>query len=163
LLQKLKTKKKNGSDEMNMANGLLIAVVLLVTSLPINTFAASMEKLPALESSKQWNVTIGDPDSEDPKANQSKPGYFNVYSMDIKNVGDKDVNIVRVEAYRNEPNSTTEYELFTSNGLSQDSFHHMNFPLYINATKLNVIVTWTKKSDTSKHQRKYREQFVFEQ
>jgi hypothetical protein len=141
----------------------LITVVLLVTSFPVDTFAASMEKVPALESSKQWNVAIGKPDSDDPRATQSKPGYFNVYSMDIKNVGDKDVKIVRVEAYRNEPHSTTEYELFTSDGLNQDSFHHMNFPLPIKATKLNVIVTWTKKSDTSKHQRKYREQFVFEQ
>jgi hypothetical protein len=141
----------------------ILATIVFLSSYPENIFATKFEKLPMVENSEQWEVVLGKPDSHDKMANKSKPGYFNVYSMDIKNVGDKDVNIVRVEAYRDQPNSMTEYELFTADGLSQDSFHHMNFPLYSKAKKLNVIVTWTKISDTNAHKRKYREQFVFNQ
>jgi hypothetical protein len=139
----------------------ILASIVFLSLYPEKTYAIEFNKLSKVENSKQWEVVIGKPDSHDKMANKSKPGYFNVYSMDIKNVGEKDVNIVRVEAYRDQPNSTTEYELFTADGLNQDSFHHMNFPLYSKSNKLNVIVIWTKASDTNAHKRKYREQFVF--
>jgi hypothetical protein len=140
---------------------LILAPIFYFSLYPENTNAANFEPLPKVEHSKQWEVVINKPDSK--VANKLKPVNFNVYSMHIKNVGKKDVNIVRVEAYRDQPNTTTEYELFTFDGLNQDSFHHMNFPLYSKANQLNVIVTWTKISDTNEHKRKYREQFVFTQ
>ncbi|MGD6960436.1 hypothetical protein ACQCWA_22975 [Rossellomorea aquimaris] len=145
----------------------LLCIALLVTWAPISSLAQSLEKLPSTETSKQWEVLIGKGDHEDPKLNKSdKPGLYNIYSMDIKNIGDENVKLVRVEAYRDDPNSTKEYELFTAE-YDQDkplnsSFHHHNFPLYTKATKLKVILTWTAKSDESKYKRKFREQFVFE-
>lgn len=112
------------------------------------------------------DVVISNPDSSDPEANKSKPGVFNVYSMDIKNIGGKNVKNVRVEAFRDAPNKVTKYELFTAeekNLLQHGSFHHQNFPISINAKELIVIITWSEKGIDSKHERKYKEQFVFEQ
>lgn len=146
----------------------LLCISLLVILTPINTLAATLEKLPSTESSKHWKVVIAKGDHEDPKLNKSdKPDLYNVYSMDIKNIGDENVKLVTVEAYRDEPNSSKEYELFTTDYREdkpfEPSFHHHNFPLYTKATELKVIVTWTDKSDKSKYQRKFREEFVFQQ
>jgi hypothetical protein len=144
----------------------LLSFVLLSTMAPINTFAASLEKIPSSLSSKQWSVVIGKADSSETKNNKSKPNVFNVYSMDIKSIGKEDVNLVRIEAYRDEPNSSPEFELFTIDpGMKslQPNFHHANFPLSVKASKLKVVITWTKKSDNGKYPRKYREQFLFEQ
>lgn len=137
--------------------------VLLFILIPINGIAATLDKLPSSLSSEQWKVVIGIPDADKPELNKSEHGVFNVYSMDIKNIGKNDVNLVRVEAYRNTPHSKTEFGLFTieDNMLPQSSFHHHNFPLAINAKEITVIITWTKKGSNNKYERKYREQFVF--
>ncbi|WP_088087985.1 hypothetical protein [Bacillus sp. OV166] len=96
-------------------------------------------------------MVVGKAASNDPNLNKStKPELYNVYSLDIKNIGDKDNKMVRVEAYRDEPNSTTQFELFTvdyEHDNLNPSFQHQNFPLYTKATELKVIVTWTKKSE----------------
>lgn len=123
----------------------LLFLTLLITLSSINSLAASLKELPATKSSEQWEVVIGKTDSHNSKANKSdRPDLYNVYSMDIKYIRDKNINLVRVEAYRDEPNSNTDYELF----------HHHNFPIYTKAKKLKVIVTWSEKNDNSK--RKYR-------
>lgn len=143
----------------------LLSTALLLT--PINSLAATLDELPSTESSNQWKVVIGKPDNEPPEFNKStKPDLYNLYSMDIENIGDKNINLIKIEVYRNEPNSTKDYELFTvedddihRNDIGP-SFHHHNFPMYTKATKLKVILTW---ADSSKSERKFREEFVFEQ
>lgn len=145
----------------------LLFTALLILA-PKNSWAASLNKLPSTEYSEQWKVVIAKGDHEDPNLNKSdKPDLYNVYSMDIKNIGNENVKLVRVEAYRNEPNSTKEFELFTADyeqgESSNPSFHHSNFSLYNKATKLKVMITWTDTSDTSKYPRKFREQFIFKQ
>jgi hypothetical protein len=162
-----KTKKKNGCDVMKKITFLFFSIIITLILVPINSLAATLQNLPSKESSKQWEVVVGKADSSDPKLNKSKkPDLYNVYSLNIKNIGEEDIKMVKVEAYRGEPNSATQFELFTVD-YEQDSlkssFHHQNFPLYTKATQLNVIVTWTKKSDKNDHPRKYRELFVFQQ
>ncbi|WP_141432464.1 hypothetical protein [Bacillus sp. 03113] len=144
---------------------LIVPFSILLTFSHISTLASSLGRLPSSIASDQWNVIIGKADSENQKENKSdRPDIYNVYSMDIKNIGDKNVNLVRIEAYRDEPNIKTEYELFTteSNRLLTPSFHHNNFPLSTKATKLKVVVTWTKE-DRKNSQRKYQEEFIFNQ
>ncbi|MEH7384413.1 hypothetical protein V7147_03215 [Bacillus sp. JJ1521] len=151
---------------MKKITSFLFITLLLISSVPSIGVAASLNKLSAKEVSKQWEVVVGKPDNEDPKANISdKPDLYNVYSLDIKNIGDDNIELVRVEAYRNEPNTSFEYELFTVENDAPKknlypSFHHTNFPLYAKATELKIVVTWTKKHD---QHRKLREQFVFKQ
>ena len=145
----------------------LSLVSFCLTFVPINSFAETLEKLPATETSDQWEVVIGKPDTDDPNLNKSdNPDLYNVYSMVINNISNKDnVELVRIEVYRDHPKLSKEYELFTTNydekNLLEPTLHHHNFPLYTKATKLKVIVTWTEKNDQS--DRRYKEQFVFKQ
>ncbi|MGJ7912338.1 hypothetical protein [Neobacillus sp. LXY-1] len=152
---------------MKKPTNLLLSMIIALILVPINSLAATLQNLPSKESSKQWEVIVGKADSDDTKLNKStKPDLYNVYSLNIKNIGDKDIKMVKVEAYRDEPNSTTQYELFTvdyEHNSLEKPFHHQNFPLYTKATQLKVIVTWTKKSDKNDYPRKYSEQFVFQQ
>lgn len=82
--------------------------------------------------------------------------------MTIKNLK-KDASDVKVEVFRNKENSTTMYELFTTERTSLtkdgDSFVFNNFPISEKAKKLKVVITW--KEDGSN--RKYQETFVFKQ
>ncbi|PUB08212.1 hypothetical protein [Paenisporosarcina sp. OV554] len=134
----------------------LLSILLLTTLPPINTFATTLEKLPLSVSSEQWSVVIGEPEND-----KSKAGVYNVYSMEVKNIGDENINLVSVEAYRDEPKSPTEFELFTFTAdlNMQPYFQHTNFPISVEASKLKVTITWTGKSDN----RKYRETFIFNQ
>ncbi|MDQ0229225.1 hypothetical protein [Metabacillus malikii] len=141
---------------------------LLLTLIPSNCLATTLDKIPVKKSSNQWEVVIGKPDNEDPKANISdKPELYKFYSLNIKNIGDEYIELVRIEAFRDEPNINTEYELFTvesePNKNLYPPFHHSNFPLYTKAKELKVVVTWIKEGDNPSNQRKYREQFVFKQ
>ncbi|ASK63947.1 hypothetical protein CFK37_18175 [Virgibacillus phasianinus] len=141
---------------------ILILILILTLFIPIQTMASSLEKLPASETSTQWEVVIDHPESDEVKP---KPGVYNMYSMDIKYVGDENIKLVRVEAYRDEPNSPIEYELFTADyeemdGNFEPSFHHQNFPFSAQAKKLKVIITWKKDRNNS---RSFRDVFVFSQ
>lgn len=86
--------------------------------------------------------------------------------MGIKYIGNDDINIERVEAYRDDPKSSLDFELFTvdfeiEKGKNvEPSFQHQNFPLSTQAKQLKIIITWTKKDDSS---RSFREEFVFKQ
>jgi hypothetical protein len=144
---------------------LLLSIALFISLIPMNTHAANLNKLPSVQSSRQWSVEIGKAETNQPELIQSKPGVYNVYSMDVKYVGKEEIKIVNIEAYRNEPRTSTEFELFTVKDirLQQPLFHHSNFPISTKATKLTVILTWSKKSDTSTFPRTYKEQFVFNQ
>lgn len=150
-------------DLMKKLITLFTSFVLLFILIPINGIAATLDKLPSSQSSEQWKVVIGEPDADKPELNKSEHGVFNVFSLDIKNLGKDNINLVRVEAYRNDPHSKTEFGLFTfeDNMLPQSSFHLHNFPLAMNAQEITVSITWTKKGSHNKKERKYREQFVY--
>lgn len=141
---------------------LMLFSMFTLSLFPINVIASSLDKLPSSETSSQWEVVIDKPDNNDVEANPT----FNVYSMDIKNIGNENIKIVKVEAYRDEPNSQTDFELFTVDFEKekdmnlQASFHHKNFPISTEAKSLKVIITWKKQSDSS---RLFREKFIFNQ
>lgn len=147
---------------MKFVTVFIFCTILALLLFPINGIASSLDKLPSFKTSNQWEVVIDKPDNNDIESNP----VFNVYSMDIIRNGDEDIKILRVEAYRDEPNSLTDFELFTVNYEKekdmdlQPSFHHQNFPISAKAKNLKVIITWKKPSDSS---RLFKEEFVFHQ
>lgn len=140
----------------------ILLCILAFSFAPINTFASSLGHLPSIEKSNQWEVVINKPKSDELK---SKPNVYNVYSMGIKYIGNDDIEIERVEVYRDDPSSPSDFELFTEDfEIEKDktvepSFQHQNFPISTQAKQLKVIITWTKKEDG----RRLRKEFVFKQ
>ena len=141
----------------------IICTILSILLFPLNGVASLQEQLPSLKSSKVWEVVIDKPKSNEIK---SKPNdVYNIYSMDIKYVGNENIKIERVEAYRDDPSSSFDFELFTADlesvkNSGQQYFRHQNFPISKQATNLKVFVTWTKTDDNS---RSFREEFNFKQ
>jgi glycogen synthase len=139
----------------------------LVTAMmiPTGSQANVLENLPRTLETKNWRVVVGKPDHYDTKLNNStRPEIYNVYSLDIVYTGDMNIELVRVEAYRNAPKSIpTLYELFTAEFSNEKplepSFHHSNFPLDTKSTELIVTVTWKYKN---RNDRKFKEQFLFQ-
>lgn len=147
---------------MKFIRTITLLCILTFSFAPMNVFASSLEYLPSTEKSNQWEVIIDEPKSDELK---SKPDVYNVYSMDIKYIGNDDIKIERVEAYRDDPNLSSDFELFTENfevekgKAIEPSFKHQNFPISTQAKQLKVIITWTKKEDG----RRFRKEFVFKQ
>jgi hypothetical protein len=144
----------------------LVLMSVLLFLAPYNTSAATLEKLPSAETTKNWKVVVGKPDTNNPKLNKStNPDLYNVFSLDIKNVSDEKIKLEKVEAYREEPKLDTQYELFTAElnkeKYSSNNFHFQNFGLSKKSSYLKVVVTWTKEDDNT--ERKYREEFIFQQ
>lgn len=142
--------------------GLSFSILLLCTTL--NTFALTLEKLPVSNSSQQWKVEIGEAEKQLGNV-QGNTNKYKEYSLDIKNIGDETIELERIEVYRNEPNSNTKYELLTAVEVDLKTvkvFHHENLPVSLNANRLEVIITWSKKDEQVKSDRKYQETFVFE-
>lgn len=141
--------------------------MIMVYSFPTNSFAKSFDSLPISKSSDQWSIKIDHPDKDEPNQptlTKAKKGVFNVYSLDIRNIGDKDINNVKVEAYRDEPNSTTKYELFTHSAsmLIKGNYRHSNFPISVKSKDLVIDITWEKTIKES-YVRHYKETFTFHQ
>ncbi|WP_085994201.1 hypothetical protein [Oceanobacillus senegalensis] len=150
---------------MKFIKAFIFTTILSFLLFPISGMASSLEKLPSSEKSNQWEVVI-----DKPKSNEHTPKPdVNFYSMDIKYIGDEKVKIERVEAYRDDPNSSFDFEIFTvtpdlETEKDVKSVGHQNFPIFTQATKLKVIVTWTKEGeDSSKYKRNFREEFIFKQ
>lgn len=148
---------------------IVIFLLILGFSFHTNTYAKSFNSLPISKSSNQWSVKIDQADQDqvnEPELTKAKKGVFNVYSLDISNIGDRSINNVRIEAYRNEPHSKTYYELFTHEGdiLIKDgsSYHHANFPISVKAKVFKVDITWEKtiKGNQIRH---FKETFIFHQ
>ncbi|MGD6857665.1 hypothetical protein ACQCVO_21735 [Bacillus infantis] len=141
----------------------ILILTLLLTSIPINAFAVSPDKLPVKVSSEQWSLEIGKPDSPDSNNNKSRDtNLYNLYSMDLNNIGNKNIKLIRIEAFRDDPKLKSDIELFTieSDKLLTPTFHHNNFPL-LNGAKLKVIVTWTVDQNGDS-ERKYQDRFIFD-
>jgi hypothetical protein len=150
---------------MKMISPLVFMSVLFFLA-PVNSSAATLENLPSAETTKNWKVVVGEPDTNNPKLNKStNPDLYNIFSLDIKHVRDEKIKLVKVEAYREEPKLNTEYELFTAElnkeKYSSNNFHFQNFGLSKKSSYLKVVVTWTKEDDHTN--RKYREEFIFQQ
>ena len=142
--------------------GLSFSLLLLCT--PLNPLALTFEKLPVSKASQQWKVEIGEADKQSGNV-QGDTKEYKEYSLDIKNIGDKSIELERIEVYRNEPNSNTKFELLTDERddlKTVQSLHHGNIPVSLNANRLEVIITWSKKVEQLKPNRKYQETFVFE-
>ena len=144
----------------------IICTILSLLLFPSNSAALSLEQLPSSKSSNEWEVVIDRPKSDDL---ESKPDVYNIYSMNIEYIGNKDVKLERVEAFRDDPSLSYDIELFTvdcerdakeTNMNIEPSFRHQNFPISTKATNLKVIVTWTKKVEGS---RSFRKEFIFKQ
>ncbi|MES5265342.1 hypothetical protein [Priestia megaterium] len=141
-----------------------ITSILLLVSNSIEAKALVLPELPTTETSKQWAVEINNPDNDYPNLAQARRGVYHTYSLNVKNVG-KDVHEVKVQLFRNEPNSNTKYGLLPtmeSPELSQKDGHPLhvsNFGLSEEATDLNIVITWKEKGE----EREYQETFTFHQ
>ncbi|NRD78574.1 hypothetical protein HPT25_14515 [Bacillus sp. BRMEA1] len=163
-------------------------MITTITFLMVSSFSAYAEttkNLPITKTSDHWKVTLGNPDSDSLKPQKD---VFNVYSLDIKNIGEKVFDPV-FEVYRDEPNSHTLYWL-TSNiyidyskktassgnmassenmGSTLASFHHKNLPVYSKAKIIEVVITWKEKpyeqmkNGKKFEARKFKQTFIFKQ
>lgn len=151
---------------MNFIKVFIFFTFLSFLLFPISGIASALEKLPSSEKTDQWEILIDKPKNEDV---EPKPDVYNMYSMDVQYIGDEDIKLERVEAYRDDPNSSYDFELFTvadmddikfDKNSKQPIFSHHNFPFSVQAKELKVIITWTNEGDSA---RKYREEFIFKQ
>lgn len=150
---------------MKFIKAFILITILSFLLFPTSGMASTLEKLPSSEKSNEWEIVIDKPKNNEVKP---KPDVYNIYSMAIKYIGNEDIKIERVEMYRNDPSSSYDFELLNASGddleIEKNSEHpvisHQNFPISTEATKLNVIVTWTKEG---KESRKYKEEFTFKQ
>ncbi|CEH31167.1 Uncharacterized protein BN1090_A2_03637 [Aneurinibacillus migulanus] len=131
---------------------------------------AEIFKTPVTKNTEQWSIRIGEARLDAPDMIKSKPGVFDVYSLEIKNNGHT-LHNVTVEVYRDEPNSLTKFGLF-SNPIGtikqgQSILLHKNFPLSVKAKEVEVIVSWQDESKlardgkTKLEGRKYKQSFIF--
>ncbi|GGP16406.1 hypothetical protein [Oceanobacillus neutriphilus] len=151
---------------MKFTKVFIFFTILSFLLFPISGVASALEKLPSSDKTDQWEIMIDKPKNEDV---EPKPDVYNMYSMDVQYIGDEDIKLERIEAYRDDPSSSYDFELFTiadtddfeiDKNSKQPVFNHQNFPLSVQAKELKVIVTWTNKGDSD---RKYREEFIFKQ
>ncbi|AND41492.1 hypothetical protein [Cytobacillus oceanisediminis] len=142
---------------------------------PINTYALTFDNLPIKQTSKQWEVRIGEAGQGKGMVKPVK-GKFQTYSLEVENIG-KDVFSVEINLFRNEPNSKTKFSLHScphgwdcnndnyeraislartlnTNG---NFFRHSNFLLAEKATELEVEIVWTQGKDG----RRLKETFTF--
>ncbi|WP_284951690.1 hypothetical protein [Cytobacillus oceanisediminis] len=136
--------------------------------------ALTFEKLPIVQKSDQWSVQVGEADKGKDLAQPVK-GKFNTYSLKIDKIGE-DVDSVKVNLYRNEPNSNTRYSLVScppsvpcskedpkwaidlARQLNEGSpYRFSNFLLAEKATELEVEIVWTDNNQG----RPMKETFTF--
>ena len=132
----------------------------------VNANAYKPEKLPTSQSSNHWKVKIDKPDVKDLKENEGK---FNLYSIDVRNLGSQ-VYDATVEVYRDEPNTSTKQELITFKiPEAQNFFHHQNQPISVDSKVVEIVVTWKEepytvmKDGRKSPARKFKQTFLFSQ
>lgn len=141
-----------------------IITVLTIVSSSLSVSAASIKELPVTQTSSQWKVTLGKAETYN---FEKEKDVFNVYSIDIKNIGKKAYDL-SFEVYRDEPNTKTMFGLSEVTSLDQDFYHHTNQPVSVKAKQIEVIVTWREKPDELNKEkkipaRKFKESFIFYQ
>jgi hypothetical protein len=157
----------------NITCSLLLVCALLMGMTMESAYAADKHQLfdvPASKNSEQWSVTLGQPILDGPNM-APKPNVADMYSVTIKNNGEKAYN-VRGEAYRNERNSQTKLKLTLhtltpswENG--KELTIHKNLPISVNADELEVVVYWESAEDQTnivqgkKVARTWKQSFIF--
>ncbi|MCP1096652.1 hypothetical protein M0L17_23100 [Bacillaceae bacterium OS4b] len=136
--------------------------LLNIVAPTLETKALTFDKLPTKQTSKQWSVQV---DKADQGKGLVKPekGKFHTYSLEVDNIG-KDVLSAEVHMFRNEPNSTTKFSLFSCPDEKECNKEHFesaisladqlndgypyrfsNFLLAEKATEFEVEIIWTQK------------------
>jgi hypothetical protein len=154
--------------------GISICLSLVLVCTTIDTKALTFKKLPIIQTSTQWSVQVGEAEKGTDLVN-FKEGEYSTYSLIIDKVG-KDVSSVRINLYRNEPNSNTRYSLVNCppSDPCGDEIDEQSIALaeYMNegnpylfsnilvaekATEMEVEIVWTENSEG----RLMKETFVF--
>lgn len=160
----------------NLVIGVYSLLMLSFISTSVEVKALTFEKLPIVQKSNQWSVKVGEPKLESNLVKTVK-GKYNLFSLKIHKIG-SNVDSVKVNLYRNEPNSKTKYSLsgcppnhpcnkeeniekipFDLAKQMNDGYPYVfeNFPLTVKATELEVEVVWTENNEG----RPMKETFIF--
>ncbi|WP_350299087.1 hypothetical protein [Peribacillus frigoritolerans] len=156
---------------------LAICTLFLLNIVPptLEAKALTFGELPTKQTSKQWSVQVGEAEQGKGLVKPEK-GKFHTYSLEVDNIG-KDVLSAEINMFRNEPNSTTKFSLFSCPGEEDcnknnfeeaislakqmnDGYPHKfsNFLLAEKATELEVEIVWTEKGSEG---RPLKETFTF--
>ncbi|WP_235815167.1 hypothetical protein [Neobacillus vireti] len=76
----------------------------------LHAHALTFDHLPTKQTSDQWSVQVGKA-MESENSVISEKGKFHTYSLKVDNLGDE-IASVKINMYRNEPDSKTKYSLF---------------------------------------------------
>lgn len=150
-----------------MKSAIFLCFTLVIGSVfPLDALAFSVEKLPVKQSSQLWTVELGAGSAQYSNRQKPKGTDFNVYSLDIRSKSDAAIEMqnVQIEAFRNQPNTHIQYELFTKNAHKDvrnhgSIIHHHIFPVSANSNEIEVTITWSKHGE----HKKYKETFIFTQ
>ncbi|KFN02031.1 hypothetical protein D0U04_12165 [Bacillus clarus] len=146
--------------------------LLLLCILVVNqVYAYSPKSLPASQKSKQWQVNIDEVKKANKNMLQPKKDVFQTYHFSVKNIGKNEVYNVQAEVFRNEPNTKTKYELFSTKegrlASGKTGLEHGNFPVSVKADEIDVMITWQEhpframRNGQKIEGRKFKEHFVF--
>ncbi|NLS39886.1 hypothetical protein EYH65_05600 [Bacillus subtilis] len=127
--------------------------------------ALTFTVLPITQKTDQWSVKVSEAKNAKEFA-ESQKGEYQVYSLEVKNVGEK-AAAVDVQLYRNDPDSITRFSLFgcpdencdkpedhkmlakSLNDGSPLKFNH--FMLADKASELEVVIIWTQKGQEGRN------------
>lgn len=150
--------------------------IFLFSNLSTNTEtkALTFDELPIKQTSKNWSVKIEEDLLGEKGPTKPKTGEYNAYSLKVESVGD-DLHTVKINMYRDEPNSTVKYSLYwcpddndcnkinhnraisLANQMKKGKPYTYHFPLAEKASELEIEVIWTKE----KNGRPMKETFIF--
>lgn len=148
---------------------ILACIIFFSLEIPFQTHALTFEKLPAVKKSEQWYVKIDNAKITAPGSIQPKKGVFDTYSVFVKNIGNN-VKNTTIEIYRNEPDTKTDYFLFSDNNTTLfnhgTTFTHKNLPIDVKEAKVEVVIKWEEKEFNHKKYpeyagREHKQTFVF--
>lgn len=148
---------------------MLLITVCLSGSIILPTINAQSNALtPEHQATKQWWVQIDESVFDQPSLSKPISGEYDTYSLVIRNQG-KTLHDVTVEAFRKDPQSSTQLELFTLPVGTVASGHnvvkHSDFPVSTKAEQIEIVITWRepdgKNQSVAGKGRKYKQSFVF--
>lgn len=155
---------------------LRICCMLLITSclsgstiFPFpSIYAQSSALAPERHETKQWLVQIDEPIFDRSQLSKPQLGEYDTYSLVIRNQG-KTLHDVTVEAFRKDPQTSTQLELFTLSVGTVTSGHnalnHSGFPVSVEADQVEIVISWhdlDRKNQGAKGKgRKYKQTFLF--
>jgi len=151
-------------NKMNKLCTALLFLCVINLGQSYQAYALTFDHLPKSQSSNQWSVQVGKA-KQDKDSIKPQNGVFDTYSFNVSNIG-HDVDFVKVQAFRDEPNSKTKFALFSENNPTSvmiekkgQEFNFSNFPLSIKAKELEIVVTWKEEGSD----RELKESFLFKQ